>query len=92
VWEGLWSLPEIQEFSYIEKWLQDLWGATPFNLVKQGQHLAIFSHYKLQINFNYIVLTERINKNTPRDFLWVNRAELSNAGIPTPVKRLLRDI
>lgn len=92
VWEGLWSLPEIQEFSYIEKWLQDLWGATPFNLVKQGQHLAIFSHYRLQINFNYIVLTERINKNTPRDFLWVNRAELSNAGIPTPIKRLLQDI
>jgi A/G-specific adenine glycosylase len=92
VWEGLWSTPEIQDFSYTKKWIKDVLGLTKFNVVKQGAHLAIFSHYKLQLNYNHILLTETFSHQQLKDFLWIDRPKIGGEGIPTPIKKLLQNI
>ena len=98
IWGGLLSLPEVDGHVGIET-ARDGGVALAaclqgFGEVEEVQALLplvhVFTHYKLHIYPHKVVLAGR--GMTPERYVWVKLAEVSDAALPAPVKKLLIDL
>jgi A/G-specific adenine glycosylase len=97
IWGGLCSLPELDGHAAIETPAGDEGGAaqkaSAFGEVEEVEALMplvhVFTHYKLHIMPYRIALSSR--GATPEGHLWWKLAEIADAPLPAPVKKLLSD-
>lgn len=91
IWGGLWSLPEIDDESQIETWQQGFLSATqPAKIIRKNVLRHQFTHYSLDISLAVIELEQLPSSIADRDnHAWVPLAQLSEYGLPTPVRKLL---
>lgn len=92
VWEGLWSLPEVNKDCYANERVEDLLGESSFKKLREGLSLAIFSHYKMRLHFKHIYLKELTNEKIEKKFRWFDKSLIIHAALPAPVKKLLKNI
>jgi A/G-specific adenine glycosylase len=79
IWAGLWSFPE--EIS-LPKNVQQI----DLPSIKH-----VLTHRRLNIQPKKVVLKKKLSKISD-NFSWVTFSELSNLGLPTPVKLFLRNL
>lgn len=92
VWEGLWSLPEINQNCQIPKWVKDFLGGDAHTELRKGSAFVTFSHYKMRLFFEHIQIKKPINKVINEKFKWVEKEEIKHAGVPAPIKKLIEGI
>ncbi|MDB5907090.1 MAG: A/G-specific adenine glycosylase [Massilia sp.] len=95
IWGGLLSLPEVDGHAGLEEATPDpLAAAGRFGAVEEVQALLplvhVFTHYKLHIHPHRIVLAQRAAVET--GYVWWDLADIANAPLPAPVKRLLAQL
>jgi len=91
IWGGLWSLPEVDDESQIETWQQGfLSSSQPAKIVQKNVLRHQFTHYSLDISLAIIELDQLPSRIADRDnHAWVAQEQLSEYGLPTPVRKLL---
>ena len=91
IWGGLWSLPEVDEERAIELWQQSFIGAAQSPASIQPDLIRHqFSHYSLDISVAVIEFGKRPPRLADADnYRWVGVAEITDHGLPTPVRKLL---
>lgn len=90
IWGGLLSLPEVPA----DKQEVDAGrAAAAFGTVAQIQRLApfshVFTHFKLHVSPWRVDLAQRLPEVAERGRVWLPVAEVQNAPLPAPVKKLL---
>lgn len=75
VWNGLWLPP--QQNSLSKKYI----------IHKQGERQCVFSHYRLKYKYFLIKITNK--KDLMVDGLWFDWKEISDLGLPAPIKSLM---
>jgi A/G-specific adenine glycosylase len=98
IWGGLCSLPELDGHVAMETPAADAGGvaekASAFGVVEEVEALMplvhVFTHYKLHIMPYRIALASR--GDTPNGHLWWKLAEISDAALSAPVKKLLSEL
>jgi A/G-specific adenine glycosylase len=96
IWGGLLSLPELDGHAALGSAMQDADGvaaaAHAYGAVEETQELMpivhVFTHYKLHITPYKVSLRER----AARGMVWWDLADIGNAPLPAPVKKLLLDL
>ncbi|SFX70296.1 A/G-specific adenine glycosylase [Marinospirillum alkaliphilum] len=98
IWGGLWSLPEFDEASQLQQWLEQQYpGSSLTGDVHQQLHT--FSHYRLQLMIHSHQLnTDAANPGEPRaepgyhsrPLNWYDPDTRSSIGLAAPVSRLLQ--
>ncbi|KRD80339.1 A/G-specific adenine glycosylase [Lysobacter sp. Root983] len=90
IWASLWTLPQAEDDAAAQAWF----GAHAHGDFAAAQRLApiahAFSHYKLELQplrWRGIALRDAVGDND--GLRWVARAELSELGIPAPIRKLL---
>jgi A/G-specific adenine glycosylase len=98
IWGGLLSLPEVDGHVGIET-ARDGGVALAAAVVALGEVeevqallplVHVFTHYKLHMYPHKVTLAAR--GMTPERYVWVKLAEVGNAALPAPVKKLLIDL
>ncbi len=92
IWGGLWSLPEFDAGLSAQEGCHQL-GVSAGHTQQLSAFLHVFTHYKLTIepvlataNSAKICVTKKVQ--TTR-YEWIPLAQLSNLGMPAPVRKLL---
>ena len=94
IWGGLWSLPEVDDEQAIELWQQSFLALQypPKKIQRKIMHHQ-FTHFSLDISLATIELDQRPKKISDQDnYSWVDLKQLSQYGLPTPVKKLLSSL
>jgi A/G-specific adenine glycosylase len=95
IWGGLLSLPEVDGHAAFDDAMPDAGTAAGrFGAVEEVQALLplvhVFTHYKLHIHPHRIVLAQRADIEA--GFVWWELADIANAPLPAPVKKLLAQL
>jgi A/G-specific adenine glycosylase len=98
IWGGLLSLPEVDGHVGVEAARDDgvalAASVRALGEVEEVQALLplvhVFTHYKLHIHPHKVTLAER--GATPDNHVWVRLAEVGDAALPAPVKKLLIEL
>jgi A/G-specific adenine glycosylase len=100
IWGGLLSLPELDghvaaEDDEVEPADQDALtlAVSKFGEIENCERLStvthVFTHYKLHIAPYRITLSRRLMQAAQSGYVWLNAADVANAALPAPVKKLL---
>ncbi|MYM21254.1 A/G-specific adenine glycosylase [Duganella sp. FT135W] len=103
IWGGLLSLPELDghvaaEDDEVEPADQDalMRAVSKFGEMESCEHLStvthVFTHYKLHIAPYRITLSRRLMLAAESGHVWLNAADIANAALPAPVKKLLLEL
>ena len=92
IWGGLWSFPEFIDPPIIEIWLKNNLKVQKYKLLTQGIHTATFTHYKLKIHYQYILLKSSKITALPNNFRWLMKDEIQNRALPTPTKQMIKNL
>ena len=94
IWGGLWSLPEVDGADAIELWQQSFLALTRAPASLQDDVIRHqFSHYSLDISLALIELDELPERVADAEnYRWVEIAELTSHGLPTPVRKILAQL
>lgn len=92
IWGGLWSIPELEQHSDIESWLQ-----TKALIVTSTKQLAIrrhtFSHYHLDFRPVIVYVDNPINiVLDATTTLWYKHKKTENIALPAPIKQLFDEL
>jgi A/G-specific adenine glycosylase len=98
IWGGLLSLPEVDGHVALERESEDETAlhaaASVFGEVEEVRALQplvhVFTHYKLHILPYQVALSAR--SATPANHVWCKLAEIGEAALPAPVKKLLTEL
>lgn len=93
IWGGLWSLPECDKSSKIDKYVYQLIQAQIRESMIMPSFRHTFSHYHLDITPVRVELEEKTlpNLEAPSQ-IWYNPSEPTEVGLPKPIKWLLQHI
>jgi|TARA_B110000285_G_scaffold92_1_gene109 A/G-specific adenine glycosylase len=91
VWAGLWSMPEIENFKSSSNWLKENLNEDNYQTIKMGEHKTSFSHYKLNIYFQYILLKSTMPRKII-NYKWINKRNLKNTALPSPINKILSSL
>jgi A/G-specific adenine glycosylase len=103
IWGGLLSLPELDghvaaEDDEVEPADHDalLRAVGKFGEMESCERLStvthVFTHYKLHIAPYHITLSQRLMLAAESSHVWLNAADIANAALPAPVKKLLLEL
>lgn len=103
IWGGLLSLPELDghvaaEDDEVEPADHDalLRAVGKFGEMESCERLStvthVFTHYKLHIAPYRITLSRRLTLAAESSHVWLNAADIANAALPAPVKKLLLEL
>ncbi len=90
IWGGLWSLPEFENREQLQQWgaMRDM-RLAEIEQLPSGRHT--FSHYQLDYTpLRAIVQNPKYCVMEADRLVWYNSADIHSLGLPTPIKRLLR--
>ena len=90
IWASLWTLPQADDADAAQAWLRTHTRADFAAAEALAPIAHAFSHYKLELQplrWRGIALRDAVGDNA--DLRWVARAELSELGIPAPIRKLL---
>jgi A/G-specific adenine glycosylase len=95
IWGGLLSLPEVDGHGAFDDAMPDASeAAARFGAVEEVQALLplvhVFTHYKLHIHPHKVALSRRAEAEA--GYVWWNLADIENAPLPAPVKKLLSQL
>jgi len=88
VWPGLWSMPEVKDFQDTSKWLSKNLQIKKFQIIQDGKHKTAFTHYKLNIHFQYISVLSP-NQGKIEKCKWIEKKDLNKTALPTPINKIL---
>ena len=91
IWAGLWSMPELENFQNTANWIKENLSDNNYKMMEKGKHKTSFTHYKLNIHFQYILLN-RLKLLKIDNYKWINKGDLKNAAIPSPIKKILNGL
>ena len=91
IWAGLWSIPDLENFGNTPNWIKENLCESNFKILKSGQHKTSFTHYKLNINFQYISL-DTMELPKIDNYKWIEKNNLKNAALPSPIKTILNSL
>jgi A/G-specific adenine glycosylase len=91
IWGGLWSLPEVEDVDQIDRWQLGYLSDTQAPAgIEENLLRHQFTHYSLDISLAVIELERLPDRIADGDnHAWVRIAELTEYGLPTPVKKIL---
>lgn len=93
VWRGLWSLPQADDASTLERFIQrHLHGIGTPRALPSFEH--VFSHYRLAITPQRHdgVAPRRQVADSDCELRWAAPSEYADIGLPAPVRRLLQSL
>ena len=88
IWAGLWSMPELENFENSENWIKKNLGEGNFKILKLGKHKTAFTHYKLNIHFQYISI-DTLKLPRINNYKWIEKSNLKSAALPSPIRKIL---
>jgi len=88
IWAGLWSMPELENFENSENWIKENLGEGNFKILKLGKHKTAFTHYKLNIHFQYISI-DALKLPKINNYKWIEKSNLKSAALPSPIRKIL---
>ena len=88
IWAGLWSMPELENFENSENWIKENLGEGNFKILKLGKHKTAFTHYKLNIHFQYISF-DTLKLPKINNYKWIEKSNLKSAALPSPIRKIL---
>ena len=81
-------MPELENFGNTSNWIKENLNEENFKILKLGKHKTAFTHYKLNIHFQYISIdTPKLPKIN--NYKWIEKSNLKNAALPSPIKKIL---
>jgi len=90
IWGGLWSLPETAPDDDVTRHCRTRFGA----IVDEGEALPAiehgFTHYRLTIAPQRIVVRSWPPRAESPGFAWLTREDAASAALPAPIKKLIR--
>jgi A/G-specific adenine glycosylase len=90
IWGGLWSLPETIAGTNPADWCLSHFGSAPLEVEMLPPRRHTFSHFRLGIQVAAIRIKGSIKEIADHDDQrWLNRTDLLELGLPTPVKDIL---
>lgn len=94
IWGGLLSLPELPVSSSAEEFEAAVDDAMlPFGAIAACRKLQpfshVFTHFKLHVSPFQVLLKQRLSQAAESVYVWYPVAELADAPLPAPVKKLL---
>ena len=95
IWGGLWSLPEYENLEEIAVWQQQCTGSSHATARQHENFLKHrFTHFDLsisvlQLSMSDDVLTNNSIRESGDEHKWVQRSEIDQHGLPTPVSKIL---
>ena len=94
IWGGLWSLPEVKDNNEIDEWQQNHLTCTQLpDQIKTNILKHQFTHYSLDISLAVIEMQKLPYQVADEENMaFVTLEQISDYGLPTPVKRLLDDL
>lgn len=88
IWAGLWSFPEVDTTLQAENWCQATLGCSGEVQPPLAQFSHAFTHFRLHITPLPVYLLAPPAAQQP-GMQWLSVAEALQAGIPTPVRKIL---
>ena len=84
-------MPELENSANAPNWIKENLCGGNFEILKSGLHKTSFTHYKLNIHFQYISLD---TLELPRidNYKWIEKSTLKNAALPSPIKKILNSL
>ena len=94
IWGGLWSLPEVESDDEIGHWQQAHLACRQLpQQIKTGVLKHQFTHYSLDISLAVIDIEELpLQVADTENMAFVAIEQIAEYGLPTPVKKLLKDL
>lgn len=90
IWGGLWSLPELAPEQDGRQWSQQALGVQGEKLESLVRLTHVFTHFKLHISANLILVTALPLQVQEAGWQWMPLDEAIGAGLPVPVRRILQ--
>ena len=91
VWAGLWSLPEVKNYKNSSNWLEENLNENNFKVIRIGTLKTSFTHYKLNIHFQHILLhSSKFHKID--NYKWIKKSNLKKTALPTPINKILASL
>jgi len=88
IWAGLWSMPELENFRNTPNWIKENLSEGNFKILKLGKHNTAFTHYKLNIHFQYISI-DTLKLPRINNYKWIEKSNLKSAALPSPIRKIL---
>ena len=88
IWAGLWSMPELENFGNTPNWIKENLSEVNFKILKIGKHKTAFTHYKLNIHFQYISI-DTLKLPRINNYKWIEKSNLRSAALPSPIRKIL---
>ena len=92
IWGGLWAFPEFDKLPPTKKWLNKNLNTKKHIVRSEGEFIAKFTHFKLRIFYQHILLPDPIIIDYSKELYWINRTKITDSAIPTPIKKMINEI
>lgn len=90
IWGGLWCLPEIGDDEDAKATAHIRFGASgPGNSIALPPIAHAFTHFRLTLQVTHLIANCVGPRAMQPGVMWIDRADLSKAALPTPISRLL---
>lgn len=90
IWGGLWCLPEIGDDEDAKATAHIRFGASgPGNSIALPPIAHAFTHFRLTLQVTHLIANRVGPRAMQPGVMWIDRADLSKAALPTPISRLL---
>jgi A/G-specific adenine glycosylase len=91
IWGGLWSVPEFESQSDLERWLSTHCG-THYHITQELKGLKHeFTHFTLRYTGTYCTLTKK-QPHLPPEYHWLSQTQTFKKGLAKPIQGLLENI
>jgi len=92
IWGGLWSFPEFKEKLDINQWIKNELNSKSFKLLGDGIMLSTFTHYKIEMHYQYLKLKEPKNKVNLINGVWHEIDQIDKGAYPAPIKKIVKKL
>ena len=89
MWQGLWSLPEVESKDH-HAWVKKNLNIHQSHIITQGTKTATFSHYKLRMYFIHLNVQIKNDTSQIKNTIWMPLEEIEGAALPSPIKVLIK--
>jgi len=92
IWGGLWAFPEFDQLPSTQDWLSKNLQAKKYTVENKGEFTAKFTHFKLRVFYQHILLPSTILLPCPKELYWIPKIEINDGAMPAPIKKLINKI